>query len=85
MALVYMPMPGVKQENPPLKYRRPNLQHATPKGRTPIGWRDAFKGNFKPFVRTVFPARAILCELANKDLITTGAVDPILGRTAVAF
>jgi hypothetical protein len=33
MALVYMPMPGVKQENPPLKYRRPNLQHATPKGK----------------------------------------------------
>jgi hypothetical protein len=33
LALAYMPVPDVKQVNPPLKNRCPNFQQATPKGK----------------------------------------------------
>jgi hypothetical protein len=33
LALTYMPVPGVKQMNPPLKNRCPNFQQASPKGK----------------------------------------------------
>ena len=83
---LWVSVPGVKHEKPPLRNKYPDLQHAiNGTCRAPIGRGHAFTGNLDPFVGSVLPTRPILCKLTQEDFVIAGSIDPVLSRPTVAF